>query len=66
MLRSRIITGLVLAFTALIAIYLLPIPAFALFFWFVGMVAAYEYAGLAGIESRLRSVTPMAASTRCW
>ncbi|TNF80105.1 MAG: phosphatidate cytidylyltransferase [Gammaproteobacteria bacterium] len=52
MLKTRIITGLVLAFTALIAIYLLPIPAFALFFWFVGMVAAYEYAGLAGIERK--------------
>ena len=52
MLRSRIITGLVLAFTALIAIYLLPMPVFALFWWFGGVVAAYEYAGLAGIEKR--------------
>lgn len=53
MLRTRIITGLALAFTALIAIYLLPIWAFALFFWVVGVVGAYEYAGLAGIEQRL-------------
>ncbi len=52
MLRSRIITGLVLAVTALVAIYLLPIPAFSLFFWLVGVVAAYEYAGLAGVERR--------------
>jgi phosphatidate cytidylyltransferase len=52
MLRTRIITGLVLAVTALVAIYLLPIPAFSVFFWLVGVVAAYEYAGLAGIERR--------------
>lgn len=52
MLRSRIITGLVLALTALVSIYLLPPLAFALFFWLVGAVAAYEYAGLAGIERR--------------
>jgi len=51
-LRSRIITGLVLAATALIAIYLLPLPAFSVFFWLVGVVAAYEYAGLAGVEQR--------------
>lgn len=53
MLRSRIITGLVLALTALISIYLLPLPAFSIFFWMVGLVAAYEYAGLAGVEARL-------------
>ena len=52
MLRSRIITGLVLAVTALVAIYLLPVPAFSVFFWLVGVVAAYEYAGLAGMERR--------------
>jgi phosphatidate cytidylyltransferase len=53
MLRSRIITGLVLAFTVLIAIYLLPLWAFSLFWWLVGVVAAYEYAGLAGMEGRV-------------
>lgn len=52
MLKSRIITGLVLAVSALVAIYLLPVPVFSVFFWFVGVVAAYEYAGLAGMESR--------------
>ncbi len=52
MLRSRIITGLVLALTALISIYLFPLPVFSVFFWFVGLVAAYEYAGLAGMEAR--------------
>ena len=46
MLRSRIITGLVLAVTALIAIYLLPIPAFALFFWFVGVTILVAKAAL--------------------
>jgi len=50
-LKSRIITGLVLAAVALIAIYLLPLPAYAVFFWFVGAVAAYEFAGLAGITA---------------
>ncbi len=50
MLRSRIITGFVLAAVLLIAIYLLPVPAYAAFFWFVGAVGAYEFAGLAGIE----------------
>ena len=52
MLRSRIITGLVLALTALISIYLLPLPTFAVFFWLVGLIAAYEYAGLAGVGQR--------------
>jgi phosphatidate cytidylyltransferase len=52
MLKARIITGLALAITALIAIYLLPPLYFSVFFWLVGVVAAYEYAGLAGIERR--------------
>lgn len=50
MLRSRIITGLVLAAVALVAIYLLPLNVYAVFFWLVGGVAAYEFAGLAGWE----------------
>lgn len=49
MLKTRIITGFALALTALVAIYLLPLPAFAAFFWLVGAIGAYEYAGLAGI-----------------
>ena len=51
MLKSRVITGLALALTALFVIYLLPLPAFAVFWWLVGGVAAYEYAGLAGMEN---------------
>lgn len=50
MLKSRIITGLVLAAVALFAIYQLSVEAYAVFFWFVGGVGAYEFAGLAGIE----------------
>ena len=53
MLKTRVITGLALAVTALVAIYLLNTWQFALFFWFVGAVGAYEYAGLAGLEARL-------------
>ncbi len=53
MLKARVITGLALAVTALVAIYLLTPWQFALFFWFVGAVGAYEYAGLAGMEARL-------------
>ncbi|MFV2091248.1 MAG: phosphatidate cytidylyltransferase, partial [Pseudomonadales bacterium] len=51
MLRSRIITGLVLAVAALITIYLLPLTVYALVFCLVGILGAYEYAGLAGLES---------------
>lgn len=50
MLKSRIITGLVLAAVFLVAIYLLPLPVYAAFFWLVGAVGAWEFAGLAGIE----------------
>lgn len=50
MLKSRIITGLILASVALIAIYLLPPVPYAIFFWFVGAVGAYEFAGLARLE----------------
>ena len=52
MLKTRVITGLILALVALIAIYLLPLWAYALFFWMVGGLGAYEYAGLAGIEKQ--------------
>ncbi|MGD8416611.1 MAG: phosphatidate cytidylyltransferase [Pseudomonadales bacterium] len=50
MLKSRIITGFALAFIMLGAIYLLPLPAYAVFFWLVGGAGAYEFAGLAGME----------------
>ncbi len=52
MLKSRIITGFVLALTALAVIYLLPHRWFAVFWWLVGCVGAYEYAGLAGVERK--------------
>jgi phosphatidate cytidylyltransferase len=53
MLRTRIITGLALAFLALIAIYLLPMNAYGVFWWVVGALGAWEYAGLAAMESRI-------------
>lgn len=53
MLKTRVITGLALALTALVAIYWLPLSAYAVFFWIVGLLGAYEYAGLAGLESTL-------------
>jgi len=56
MLKSRIITGLALALTVLGAIYLLPVPAYGIFWWFVGAIGAYEYAGLAGMENRVARV----------
>ncbi|MEJ2087495.1 MAG: phosphatidate cytidylyltransferase [Gammaproteobacteria bacterium] len=52
MLKTRIITGLALALGALVAIYLLPPAAYAVVFWLVGGIGAYEYAGLAGIDVR--------------
>jgi len=53
MLKTRIVTGLALALGALVAIYLLPLPAYAVFFWLVGAIGAYEYGGLAGLEGPL-------------
>ena len=56
MLRARIITGLALAFGALATIYLLPLQIYSLVFGLVGAIAAYEYAGLAGVENRFARV----------
>jgi phosphatidate cytidylyltransferase len=53
MLRSRIITGLVLAACAFAAFYLLPPFWYALLFWGVAGLGAYEFAALAGLGSRL-------------
>ncbi len=51
MLRSRIITALILAPSALAAIYLLALEWYAVVFWAVGGLGAYEFAGLAGLQS---------------
>ena len=53
MLRARIITALVLLPLVLAAIYLLPLGGFAAAFWLIVGVAAHEWAGLAGLSSRL-------------
>jgi phosphatidate cytidylyltransferase len=53
LLRSRIITALVLAPLVILAIYLLPLPAFAGFFWVIAAAGAYEWAGLARIDGKL-------------
>jgi phosphatidate cytidylyltransferase len=49
-LRTRVITGLIIAPLAVAAIYLLPLGWFALFFWVVAAVATYEWAGLIGLQ----------------
>jgi phosphatidate cytidylyltransferase len=56
-LRTRIITGLIIASLAVAAIYLLPLGWFALFFWVVAALAAYEWAGLIGLEGVPRRFT---------
>jgi phosphatidate cytidylyltransferase len=56
LLRSRITTALVLAPLVILAIYLLPPPAFAGVFWLIAAAGAYEWAGLARLEGPLRWV----------
>lgn len=50
MLKSRIITALILAPTIIAAIYLLPLAWFAVVFALLAGLAASEFAALAGIE----------------
>tara|TARA_Y100001933_G_scaffold253732_2_gene294383 strand:- start:33 stop:827 length:795 start_codon:yes stop_codon:yes gene_type:complete len=50
LLRSRIITALVLAPLVIAAIYLLPLYGFALAFWLIAAAGAWEWAGLAGVS----------------
>ncbi|MEM7097046.1 MAG: phosphatidate cytidylyltransferase [Pseudomonadota bacterium] len=51
LLKSRIITALILAPIVAGAVFYLPIAWFALFFWGVAALAAYEWAGLFGARS---------------
>lgn len=50
MLRTRVITALLLAPLVVLAIYFLPLPLYAAFFWLIAAAGAYEWAGLAGIR----------------
>ena len=51
MLKSRIITALILAPCAIAAIYLLALEWYAVVFWAVAALGAYEFAGLAGLTA---------------
>ncbi len=61
MLKSRIITALILAPSAIAAIYLLSLEWYAVVFWLVGGLGAYEFAGLAGLETRTSRAAYVAA-----
>lgn len=52
MLRKRIITAALLAPLALAAVLLLPLMPFAVLMGVVAVAAAWEWAGLAGLDSR--------------
>ena len=54
MLKTRIITGLVLAALALAGLYYLPPLGFAVAVAGITLVAAWEWAGLAGVEGPVR------------
>jgi phosphatidate cytidylyltransferase len=50
LLRARVITALIFAPTVIAALYLLPLGAYAVFFWLIAAAGAYEWAGLAGVR----------------
>jgi phosphatidate cytidylyltransferase len=60
LLRSRIITALILAPLVLSAVYLLPPSGYALFFALVAVLGAYEWAGLAGLSTPAARLTYVA------
>jgi len=53
MLRTRIITALVLAPSVLAAVILLPLPYLAVVLWLIAAAGGYEWAGLGGLERPL-------------
>jgi phosphatidate cytidylyltransferase len=66
-LRARIITALLLLPLVLGAIYLLPLPYFALAFWVIVGIAALEWAALAGLEGQgLRAGYVAALAVMSW
>lgn len=60
MLRTRVITALILAPLVIAAIYLLPLPLYAAFFWLIAAAGAWEWAGLAGLGRAGRSLCLLA------
>ncbi len=56
MLRNRIITALILAPLVVAAVFLLPPLGFAVAFWGVAALGAYEWAGLMGVDKPLSRV----------
>ena len=61
MLKVRVATGLTLAVVVVAAVVLLPLAWMAAFFHLVVLVAAYEWAKLGGVETRLGFVSYAAA-----
>lgn len=53
MLRTRVITAVIFAPLVISAIYLLPLPLYAGFFWLIAAAGAYEWAGLSSINGRV-------------
>lgn len=53
MLKHRVATGVILAAVVVAAVVLLPLAWMAAFFHLVLLVAAYEWAKLAGVETRI-------------
>ncbi len=67
MLRNRIITALILAPLAVGAVFFLPAGWFAVVFWGVAALGAYEWVGLMGVQRvplRLLCLLPLALI--CW
>jgi phosphatidate cytidylyltransferase len=64
LLRTRVITALVLAPLVVSAIYLLPLPWFAACFWLAAAAGLFEWVGLAGLTgmaARALSIAALAA-----
>ena len=51
MLRNRIITAIILAPLAVLAVFYLPLTWFGLLFWLVASLALYEWAGLLHVKT---------------
>ncbi|MCH8142411.1 MAG: hypothetical protein IH908_12525, partial [Proteobacteria bacterium] len=53
MLIQRVITALILAPLVIAGIYLLPFPIYALVFWMLAALGAWEWARLSGLTTTL-------------